>query len=308
MKYSIIFPVFNEEKTIETVWQRTKGVLDKLSSDYEIIFVNDGSHDTTQELLKDLHTKDKRVKVISFSRNFGHQVAVTAGINFASGEAVAILDADLQDPPEVLPQFFKKLAEGYDVVYAVRTKRKENALKRFAYSLSYRILHKVANIDIPVDAGDFCVMSSRAIKALNSMPERNRFVRGLRSWIGFKQIGLEYEREARYAGESKYDFRRLMKLAFDGIFSFSFVPLQFMFYVGFISLLLSIVGVLGAIYLRFFTTAYKQVPGFATTIILVMFIGGLQLFSMGVLGEYMRRIYEESKQRPQYIIESKMGL
>lgn len=308
MKYSVILPVFNEEKTIETVWQRTKRVLDKLSSDYEIIFVNDGSYDTTQELLKDLHTKDKRVKVINFSRNFGHQVAVTAGINFASGEAVAILDSDLQDPPEVLPQFFKKLTEGYDIVYAVRTKRKENALKRFAYSLSYRILHKVANIDIPVDAGDFCVMSDRAIKALNSMPERNRFVRGLRSWIGFKQIGVEYEREARYAGESKYDFKRLMKLAFDGIFSFSFVPLQFMFYVGFISLVLSIIGVLGAIYLRFFTTAYKQVPGFATTIILVMFIGGLQLFSMGVLGEYMRRIYEESKQRPQYIIESKMGL
>lgn len=308
MKYSVIFPVFNEDKTIATVWKRTKTVLDKLTSDYEIFFVNDGSYDDTREILEKFHKKDERVKVINFSRNFGHQVAVTAGLNFATGDAIAVLDADLQDPPEVLPQFFEKLSDGYDVVYAIRTKRKENIIKRTAYSLSYRILHRIANINIPVDAGDFCVMSKRAVKALNSLPERNRFIRGLRSWIGFKQIGIPYEREARFAGKSKYDLNRMIKLAFDGIFSFSFAPLQLMFYVGFISLVLSILGVIGAVYLRFFTTAYNRVPGFATTIILVMFIGGLQLFSMGILGEYMRRLYEESKQRPQYIIESKLGL
>jgi dolichol-phosphate mannosyltransferase len=307
IKYTIIFPVFNEEENIVTVYERTRKVLERLAKDYEIIFVNDGSIDKTAGHLADLHIKDKKVKVINFSRNFGHQVAVTAGLDHATGDYIAILDADLQDPPEVLPEFFKKAEEGYDVVFAIRKNRKENLLKKTSYKFFYRILHKIANIDIPLDSGDFCVMSRRAVKALNSLPERNRFIRGLRSWIGFKQIGIEYERAGRLAGESKYSFAKLLKLAFDGIFSFSYAPLQFMFYLGLFSLIVSTIGVIGAIYLRFFTTAYKQVPGFATTIILVMFIGGLQLFSIGVLGEYLRRLYEESKQRPQYIVESTIG-
>lgn len=308
MKYSLIFPLFNEDENVDVLYKRVSSVMSKLKGEYEIIFVNDGSYDKTEDLLKKLNAKDKKVKVINFSRNFGHQIAVSAGLNFVAGDYVAVLDADLQDAPEVLPKFFAKLEEGYDVVYAIRKNRKENLLKKIAYKMFYRFLKKVASIDIPLDSGDFCVMTKRVVKAVNSLPERNRFVRGLRSWVGFKQIGLEYERGARAAGESKYTFGKLFKLAFDGIFSFSYAPLQFMFYLGVITLLLSIVGSLIAVYFRFFTPFYDQVPGFATTIILVMFMGGLNLFSIGLLGEYMRRIYDESKQRPQYIIESTFGL
>lgn len=308
MKYSVILPVYNEQDNLDSLYKRVVKVLDNLKGDYEIIFVNDGSHDQTKEILIDLNKKNNKIKIINFSRNFGHQIAVSAGLNFASGEQVAILDADLQDPPEILPKFFEKLGEGYDVVYAIRKKRKENILKRAAYSLFYKILHLMASVNIPLDSGDFCVLSQRMVKTINSFPERNRFVRGLRSWAGFKQVGLEYERDKRLAGTSKYGLRKLFKLAFDGIFSFSFVPLQIMFALGSISLFLSILGVFWATYMKFFTTAYNRVPGFATTTILIMFVGGLQLFSIGIMGEYLRRVYDEVKQRPQYIIESKIGL
>lgn len=307
MKYSVVLPVYNEEENLPTLYKRTVKVLSSLSSDYEIIFVNDGSADRTKNILIDFNKKNPRIKIINFSRNFGHQTAVSAGLEHASGQAVAILDADLQDPPEILPKFFAKLGAGYDVVYAVRKKRKENIFKRMAYSLFYKIIHAIASVDIPLDSGDFCVLSYRMVKTINSFPERNRFVRGLRSWAGFKQVGLEYERDKRFAGESKYGLRKMLKLAFDGIFSFSFIPLQIMFLLGSISLTLSIVGSLWAVYMRFFTTAYNRVPGFATTIILIMFVGGLQMFSIGVLGEYLRRVYDEVKQRPLYIIESKIG-
>jgi len=307
MKYSIILPVYNEQENIVSLNQRVSKVMLGLKSEYEIIFINDGSIDQTLNILKELNKKDKKIKIINFSRNFGHQTAVTAGLNFVSGEQVAILDADLQDPPEILPKFFKKLDDGFDVVYAIRKKRKENILKKASYSLFYKFLHMIASVNIPLDSGDFCVLSRRMVKTINSFPERNRFVRGLRSWAGFKQVGIEYEREKRFKGESKYGLRKLLKLAFDGIFSFSFVPLQVMFILGSISLFFSIIGVLWAIYMKFFTTAYAQVPGFATTTILIMFVGGLQLFSIGIMGEYLRRVYDEVKQRPQYIIESKIG-
>jgi dolichol-phosphate mannosyltransferase len=217
------------------------------------------------------------------------------------------LDADLQDPPEVLPRFFEKAKEGYDVVYAVRKARKETVFKRLGYAAFYRLLARMSHIDIPLDSGDFCVMSRRVVVALNALPERNRFVRGLRSWVGYRQIGMEYERAGRFAGESKYPFSKLIKLAFDGIFSFSYVPLQFISWLGSIAMLLAFVGSVWAIYQRFFTPNYNAVPGFATTIILVMFIGGLQLFSLGIVGEYMRRMYDEIKARPQYIIDSEVG-
>lgn len=307
MKYSIILPVYNEQENLESLYKRVEKVFKGLNEDYEIIFINDGSLDRTNDILVGLNKKNNKVKIINFSRNFGHQIAVSAGLNFSSGDQVAILDADLQDPPEILPKFFKKLNEGYDVVYAIRKKRKENIIKRSAYSLFYKILHLMASVDIPLDSGDFCVLSQRMVKTINSFPERNRFVRGLRSWAGFKQIGLEYERSKRLAGTSKYGLRKLFKLAFDGIFSFSFVPLQIMFVLGSISLFLSILGIFWATYMKFFTTAYNQVPGFATTTILIMFVGGLQLFSIGIMGEYLRRVYDEVKQRPQYIIESKIG-
>ena len=307
MKYSIIVPVFNEEENLNTLYKRIKDVLKKLNGEHEIILINDGSYDSTSVLLKKLHDKDSNVKIINFSRNFGHQVAVSAGLKYSSGDYIAILDGDLQDPPEILPKFFKKLEDGYDAVYAIRKNRKENIFKKISYSLFYRLLKKVSSIDIPLDSGDFSVMNRRVVDAVNSLPERNRFVRGLRSWVGFKQIGLEYTRDKRLAGKSKYNLRKLFKLAFDGIFSFSYIPLQFMFYLGLISLLLSILGSIVAIYFRFFTTAYSRVPGFATTIILVMFVGGLILFSVGIMGEYIRRIYDEIKARPQFIIESTLG-
>lgn len=307
MKYSVIVPIYNEQENLSSLYKRVIEVLINLKKEYEVIFINDGSYDKTENILEDFHKKNNNIKIINFSRNFGHQTAVTAGLDFASGEQVAILDADLQDPPEILPKFFAKLDEGYDVVYAIRKKRKENIFKKIAYVLFYKILHLIASVDIPLDSGDFCVLSRRMVKTINSFPERNRFIRGLRSWAGFKQIGLEYEREKRLAGKSKYGLKKLFKLAFDGIFSFSFVPLQIMFVLGSLSLFLSIMGIFWAVYMKFFTTAYNRVPGFATTTILIMFVGGLQLFSIGIMGEYLRRVYDEVKQRPQYIIESKIG-
>lgn len=308
MKYSVIFPVYNEEDNIRELYTRATQVLKKLTSPYELLFVNDGSTDKTPLILQDLSEKDKAVKIVNFSRNFGHQNAVTAGLKYASGEAVAILDADMQDPPEVLPKFFAKLEEGYDVVYAIREKRKEGPIKRMAYSAFYRLLKKIAEIDIPLDSGDFCVMKKRVVEAVNRLPERNRFIRGLRSWVGFRQTGLAYERSQRKAGVSKYTLGKMFKLAFDGIFSFSYFPLQLMFSVGTISLLLSILGIVLAVYFKFFTPYYKHVPGFATTIILVMFVGGLQLFTLGLMGEYLRRVYDEIKNRPSFIVESTVGI
>lgn len=307
MKYSIIFPIYNEEKNISSLYNRIKKVMDKLQKDYELIFINDGSLDRTRVFLEELHEKDKKVKIINFSRNFGHQIAVSAGLRYAKGDYMAVLDSDLQDPPEILPQFFIKLDEGYDAVYAIRKRRKENIIKKLCYSFFYRLLRTIANIAIPLDSGDFCVINRRVVNAINSLPERNRFVRGLRSWVGFRQIGIEYERDARLAGHTKYTFSRLIKLAFDGIFSFSYVPLQLMSYMGFIALVFSFIGILVAVYMKFFTTNYNRVPGFATTFILLMFTAGLQMFSLGIMGEYMRRIYDEIKQRPQYIIESAIG-
>lgn len=307
MDYSIILPVFNEEENIDKLFERVSGVLTSLKGTHEIIFINDGSSDRTRELLTALHKKHKIVKVINFSRNFGHQTAVSAGLKYASGDAIAILDADLQDPPEVLPEFFKKLVSGYDTVYAIRKNRKEGFFKKLGYSMYYRFLKFVARVDIPLDSGDFCVMNRRMVDAINSLPERNRFVRGLRSWVGYRQVGLAYDRDARHAGESKYTMSKIFKLASDGIFSFSYMPLQAITWLGFFGILLSVAGTLWAGYQKFFTSNYNAVPGFATTVILIMFIGGLQLFALGVVGEYMRRMYDEIKARPQYIIDSTLG-
>jgi len=306
--YSIIIPIYNEEKNIDILYQRLTKVLHSLKKEYELIFVNDGSFDQSLLKLINLYKKDRRIKIINFSRNFGHQMAVSAGLKYAQGEIIVVMDADLQDPPEVLPQFFKKIEEGYDVVYAVRKKRKESFLMRLAYATYYRFLKAIAEIDIPLDSGDFCVMTKKVVKAINLLPERNRFVRGIRAWVGFKQIGLEYEREARYAGKSKYTFKKIMKLAFDGIFSFSYIPFKFMFYLGLFSLIFSFLGAVFVFYMKFFTSHYSRVPGFATTVTLLIFIGGLQLFSMGIMGEYIKRIYDEVKGRPSYIIESTFGI
>ncbi len=306
MQYSLILPIFNEQENIETLYSRIDKVMKQIDRSYEIIFINDGSTDKSQVILTALAKKNKAVKVINFSRNFGHQIAVTAGLNHSSGEVVAILDADLQDPPEVLPSFFKKLSEGYDVVYAIRRHRKESIPKRIMYYLFYRLLRLVANISIPLDSGDFCVMSRRVVLLLKNLPERNRFIRGLRSWVGFRQTGLTYERQSRMAGKSKYTLAKMFKLAFDGIFSFSYIPLQLLTWGGFIFLALAFFGIILTLYAKLFTDIF--IPrGFPTTIIVILFIGGMNMFSLGIIGEYIGRIYDEIKQRQLYIVESKLN-
>jgi dolichol-phosphate mannosyltransferase len=306
IKYSIVIPLFNEEENINVIFNRIQSSLKKTKEPYEVIFVNDGSTDNTRKLLEAIHKQQKHFKVLNFSRNFGHQTAVSAGLKYVRGDYIAILDGDLQDPPEVLPDFFKKLKEGFDVVYAVRRRRKEPLIKRIMYAAFYRVLKAVANISIPLDSGDFCVMTKRVANTINSLPERNRFVRGLRSWVGYRQVGLEYEREERFAGNSKYSFAKLFKLAFDGIVSFSYVPLQIVTMIGFFMFLLSIVGSVATVYFKLFTDVY--IPrGFPTTIIVIMFIGGVNMLSLGIIGEYIGRIYDEAKQRVPFVIESTLG-
>ena len=307
MQYSLVIPVFNEQENIAELYTRLSKTMKSLSKDYEIVFINDGSTDQTLNKLRDLHHQDRKVKVITFSRNFGHQTAVTAGLNYVQGKYIAVLDADLQDPPEVLPDFFTKLTQGYDVVYAIRTQRKDSWLRKTMYYLFYRLLKLMANITIPLDSGDFCVMTKRVVNLLNQLPERNRFVRGLRSWVGFSQTGLAYARDKRYAGISKYNMSAMLKLAFDGIFSFSYVPLQILTWAGFAMFLLSIFGSLLTVYYKLFTEVY--IPrGFPTTIIIIMFIGGINMLALGIIGEYIGRIYDEVKQRVQYVIESTIGI
>jgi polyisoprenyl-phosphate glycosyltransferase len=306
MYYSLVIPVFNEEKNIQELYWRLTKVMNKLEHEYEVIFINDGSSDNTQTLLTKLHKQDAKIKVINFSRNFGHQTAVTAGLHYSRGQFITVLDADLQDPPEILPRFFAKLQQGYDVVYAIRTKRKDSWLRKTMYYFFYRLLKAVANITIPLDSGDFCVMTRRVVDIINQLPERNRFVRGLRSWVGFSQVGLTYERDKRYAGESKYNWSKMLKLAFDGIFSFSYIPLQILTWFGFSMFILSIIGSLLTVYFKLFTDVY--IPrGFPTTIIVIMFIGGINMLALGIMGEYIGRIYDEVKQRAPYVVESTLG-
>ena len=285
---SVILPVFNEEQVLPELHRRLTAVLRGFSEPYEIIFVNDGSRDKSLEIMKRLHSEDSRVKFIDFSRNFGHQIAITAGMDYASGDAVIIMDADLQDPPEVLPELISKWREGYEVVYAVRKKRKEGLFKRICYSTFYRVLRKLSTIEIPLDSGDFSLMDKKVVEQLRKMLEQNRFVRGIRSWVGFKQIGLEYERGARFAGETKYPFRKLVKLAIDGVFSFSYTPLRIVSRIGFVVVGISFLGAVFTLFQRLFTDT--TVPGYTTILISVLFLGGIQLLSIGLVGEYIGRI------------------
>jgi dolichol-phosphate mannosyltransferase len=300
-KFSIVIPVYNEEHNIPELYQRLTDVMDILSESYEIIFVNDGSKDKSLGILKSLRKSDQsHIRIINFSRNFGHQRAISAGIDHARGQAVLIMDADLQDPPEVIPKFVEKWREGYEVVYAVREKRKEHILKRAAYRTFYLILRTVAKIDIPLDTGDFCLMDRRVVDAIKALPERNRFVRGLRTWVGFKQTGLSYEREARYAGETKYTFRKLVSLALDGLLAFSYLPLRLATMVGFG---ISGLSLLAALY--YFAKAITRglnPPGFATQVVLITFLGGVQLITIGIIGEYIGQLLEEVKHRPTYVV------
>ncbi len=297
---SLVFPVYNEAEVLPLLYHRVREVINCLPYEVEVIFVNDGSQDQSLAIMKGFHGQDRRFKVIDFSRNFGHQVAITAGIDFAQGDAVVLLDADLQDPPEILPQFLKKWEEGYQVVYAIRKTRQEHLIKRATYRTFYRLLQKISNIPIPLDSGDFCLMDRVIVDTLKSMHERNRFVRGLRSWAGFTQIGLEYDRDARQGGEIKYTLPKLMKLALDGIFSFSYFPLQIASYTGFVVSAVSFLGILVYLYKKLFIGGEPQ--GFPTLVVVVLFLGGIQLISLGVIGEYIGRIYDEVKRRPTYVV------
>jgi polyisoprenyl-phosphate glycosyltransferase len=310
---SIVIPCYNEEDVIPMLHERLHAAAEQWEEPFEVVLVDDGSSDRTWELIRDLHKRDERWRAISLARNFGHQTAVSAGIHFASDDAVIVMDADLQDPPEELHRFIQKWQEGYQVVYAIRTKRKENILKRASYKSFYRILSRIADIPIPLDSGDFCLMDRRVVNQIKAMPEKNRFVRGLRSWVGFRQIGVEYERDARAAGDVKYTVRRLINLAVDGLFSFSTAPLRLATWLGFLVSAAALFGViftiLQRIFIDWFTAhGFPFVPGYYTTITIVLFLGGVQLVSLGVIGEYLGRVYEEVKRRPLWTIQERLGI
>ena len=303
---SIVIPIYNEQDVLGQLFERLYPVMDELKRSYEIIFVDDGSWDNSVRLMDDLVTNDDRIVLVELARNFGHQIAISAGMDCARGDAVVIMDADLQDPPEVLPAFIEKWREGYDVVYAVRKQRKEGLLKRTAYAAFYRLLQRITKIEIPLDAGDFCLMDRRVVDLLNNMPERNRIVRGIRSWVGLNQIGIPYERQARYAGETKYTYSRLIYLALDGLVSFSYLPLRIITMLGFLVSVLSIV--LAIFYAIRKLTAGLNPPGFATIVVAIFFLAGIQLLTLGVIGEYVGRIFEEVKQRPLYVVRRVTGM
>ena len=296
---SIVIPVFNEEENLHTLHARITKTFTEQGLDYEIVFVDDGSADQSPDILRRLEAEDRRIVVVEFARNFGHQVAISAGLEHSRGRVVCIMDADLQDPPEVLHTFLSKWQEGWEVVYAVRTERKEWWGKRLAYAGFYRLLQRVANIEIPLDAGDFCVMDRKVVDLLVRMPERNRFVRGIRSWVGFKQIGVPYERQARHAGSPKYTFRKLLYLALDGLVSFSHMPLRIITVLGFTVSLLSFLVAL--FYLIKKITFGIGVAGFTTLVVSIFFLAGIQLMTIGVIGEYIGRISDEVKHRPLYV-------
>ena len=301
-KYSLIVPIYNEEETIPELYRRLRGVMERLDGPVELILVNDGSRDRSLKLIRDLHHQDPRICYLSLARNFGHQTAVTAGLNFARGEAVIVLDADLQDPPELILELVEKWRQDYQVVYAQRTKRKrEGWFKRFTAYAFYRLLKRLADVDIPSDTGDFCLMDRQVVDLLNRMPERNRYIRGLRAWIGFRQTAVQFERDPRFAGEVKYTFRKSFSLALNSLISFSRVPLRLATYLGLFSAVLALLMALLVLYWRLHQPN-SPIAGFATIMIVVFFLGSVQLVCIGILGEYIGRIYEEVKGRPLYTL------
>ncbi len=302
---SVILPVYNECETLPALLARLLPVLEApCNGSFEVLFVDDGSRDGSAEILDEFHARDPRCKALHFSRNFGHQAALQAGLDAASGRAVVLMDADLQDPPELLAEFITHWRQGYDVVYAVRRQRKEGWWKRAAYAAFYRTMKAVAEIDVPLDAGDFCLLDRRVVDALTALPERNRFLRGLRSWLGFKQIGVEYERATRHAGAPKYTLRKLMGLALSGYVGFSTVPLRLATWLG---LLTAGGGFLVALWAIISKWVYATPQGWVSLMAITMLVGGVQLLVLGVIGEYLGRVYDEVRQRPVYVVRSWVG-
>lgn len=302
---SVVIPVYNEEETLELLIDRLVAALDPLGEPFEVIFVDDGSSDRSRDILRDRHDSDSRIKYLGLSRNFGHQVAISCGIDFADGRGVIVMDGDLQDPPEILPDLIARWREGYDVVYAVRRQRRESFFKRVAYRSFYRLLASVSYLDIPLDSGDFSLMDRRVVDLLKRMPERNRFVRGLRTWVGLRQTGFEYARGARHAGRSKYTLTKLVRLAFDGLVSYSFVPLRAVSNLGLIVSVSALVYMLYLLSARLF--GGQVIQGWTSTVVIVLFLGGVQLLSLGIIGEYVGRVFDEVKRRPQYVVSDALG-
>ena len=303
---SIIVPVYNEAGNIHQLFERISAVFKARTETFELIFVDDGSHDSSGEKILDLARRDQRVKVLRFTRNFGHQQAVSAGLKWCSGRTAVIIDADLQDPPQLIPEMLEKWQEGFQVVYAIRSKRiGENIFKRVTAAVFYRLLRLLSNVEIPLDTGDFRLIDRQVINMLNAMPERHRFIRGMVSWGGFRQTGLRYQRQKRYSGKTKYPIFKMFRFALTSVTSFSFIPLQLASYFGFLISVIAFMFGIYAIYLKLFTDATIQ--GWTSLMIAILFIGGVQLITLGIIGEYIGRISEEVKQRPPYVILEKIN-
>ncbi len=303
---SVVAPVYNEAELLAAFCAEMRRVLEEIGEPWEIILVNDGSRDGSLAIMREQHALDPRIKTVSFSRNFGGQMAITAGLDRASGDAVVVIDADLQDPPEVVKALLARWREGYQVIYAQRASRAgETWFKRFTASIYYRLIRNIASVDIPLDTGEFRLLDRKAADALRSVREQHRYLRGLSSWIGFRTIAVPYQRAARTAGETKYTLSKMLRLAVDGITNFSYLPLRLATYFGFAVAGLSLVGVLVAILFRL--VMGHELTGQATTLVSVLFLGGIQLICLGILGEYLGRIYDEVKRRPLYIVDEALG-
>lgn len=299
--YSIVAPIYNEIDNLPLLYQRIREVMDSTAEPWEFIMVDDGSTDGSTEKIRELAKEDRRVRPVIFARNFGHQIAITAGWDYARGEAVVIIDADLQDPPEIILDLAKKWKEGYEVVYAVRGEREgESWFKLWTASLFYRLIRRITDVDIPLNTGDFRLMDRVVVDVLKTMRERYRFPRGMSAWVGFRQVGVEYKRAARNAGETKYPLRKMLRLALNAFTGFSYFPLQVATYVGFVAAGIAILAIPMVVYLRM--AGSQAFFGQATTLISVLFLGGVQLISLGILGEYIGRLYDEAKGRPLYIV------
>lgn len=299
---TVIAPIYNEEDCLRELHRRITEVMADFGESWELVLVNDGSRDKSDEIIHELAEADpEHVKPVIFARNFGHQLAVTAGMDYARGDAVVVIDADLQDPPELILEMVSKWREGYEVVYAVRAEREgESWFKLATAKAFYRIVYKITDVDIPLDTGDFRLLDRKVVDAMNSMRERHRFLRGMSSWVGFKQVGVEYKRSARFAGETKYPLKKMLKFAVDAITSFSYFPLQVATYLGFILAVLSFIAIIVVIILRL--SASQALLGQATTLIAVLFLGSIQLITIGILGEYIGRLYDQVKGRPLYVV------
>lgn len=308
-KISIIIPMYFEEKTVNEAYKRTKKVFEELKQySYEIVCIDDGSKDKTLQLIENIASKDKNVKVISFSRNFGHQAAITAGLKAVTGDAAVIMDCDMQDPPELIPEMIKLWENGNDVIYAKRKIRKgENKFKLYTAKMFYRLLNKISEIKIPEDTGDFRLADRKVIDVINELPEHNKYLRGLFTWVGFKQVPLEYERQERFAGKTKYSLTKMVKLASDGITSFSKKPLKILGIFGIFAIIASILLFIYAI-ISYVFKLNSLMPGWTSIMITITFFGGLQLISVWLISEYIGKIFDESKNRPEYIIAKKINL